>query len=52
MNLSKYKPNNADEIEQLFIKTFSDSEGPSEGELIGRLVKDMMASTDARAFNG
>ena len=47
MKFSKYNPNNADEIEQLFIKTFSDSEGPSEGELIGRLVKDMMAGTDA-----
>ena len=47
MTLSTYNPNHADEIKQLFIRTFSDSEGPSEGELIGRLVKDMMASTDA-----
>jgi len=46
MKFAKYNPNNADEIEQLFIKTFSDSEGPSEGELIGRLVKEMVASTD------
>ena len=34
MKLSTYNPNNADEIEQLFIKTFSDSEGQSEGEVI------------------
>ena len=47
MKLSKYNPNNADEIEQLFIKTFSDSEGQSEGEVIGRLVRDLMGSTDA-----
>jgi len=35
MKLSTYNPNNADEIEQLFIKTFSDSEDQSEGEVIG-----------------
>jgi len=47
MKISTYNPSNADEIEQLFIKTFSDSEGQSEGELIGRLVRDFMNSTDA-----
>lgn len=47
MKLSKYNPNDAAEIEQLFIKTFSASEGPSEGEMIGRLVREMMAGTDA-----
>jgi len=47
MKISIYKPNNADEIEQLFIKTFSDSEGRSEGEVIGRLVRDFMDNTDA-----
>ena len=46
MKLSTYNPNNADEIEQLFIKTFSDSEGQSEGEVIGHLVRDFMDSTD------
>ena len=48
MKLSKYVPNNAAEIEQLFIKTFSASEGSAEGKLIGRLVKEIMASPDAR----
>ncbi len=47
MNILQYKPNNADEIERLFIKTFSDSEGPSEGEVIGALVRDFMDNTDA-----
>ena len=47
MKLSTYKSNNADEIEQLFIKTFSDSEGRSEGEVIGSLVRDFMDNTDA-----
>jgi len=46
MKLSTYNPNNADEIEQLFIKTFSDSEGQSEGKVIGNLVRDFMDSTD------
>jgi putative acetyltransferase len=47
MKLSTCNHNNADDIEQLFINTFSDSEGQSEGELIGSLVKDFMDSTDA-----
>ena len=47
MNLSTYNPNNADEIEQLFIKTFSDSAGHSEGKLIGRLVRIFLDSIDA-----
>ncbi len=47
MKFSKYNPSDTTEIEQLFSKTFSDSEGPSEGEVIGRLVKEMMDSTDA-----
>ena len=46
MKISIYKPNNTDEIEQLFIKTFSDSEGQSEGEVIGHLVREFMDSTD------
>ncbi len=47
MKLAKYNANNAAEIEKLFVKTFSDSEGQSEGELIGGLVKDFLDSTDA-----
>ena len=47
MKISTYTPNHADEIEQLFVKTFSDSEGRSEGEVIGSLVRDFMDNTDA-----
>ncbi len=47
MKFSTFNPNNAGEIEQLFIKTFSDSEGQSEGKVIGHLVRDLMGSTDA-----
>ena len=48
MKLSKYNPENFEEIKQLFTMTFSDSEGQSEGLLIGNLVYDLMAnfSTD------
>ena len=45
MKLTTYKPHNADEIEQLFIKTFTDSEGRSEGEVIGGLVRGFMDNT-------
>lgn len=48
MELSKYNPNAACEIVQLFRKAFSDSEGRSEGELIASLVKEMMATTDSK----
>jgi len=48
MKFSTYNPNHADEIEQLFIKTFSDSESRKEGEVIGSLVRDFMDNTDAQ----
>lgn len=44
--LSAYNPNDAAKIERLFINMFSDSEGQSEGEMIGRLVRDFMSTTD------
>jgi len=48
MDISKYTPDQTDEIEQLFTKTFSDSEGQAEGKLIGALVRKMMATTDPK----
>ena len=50
MKLSKYSPRDIEEINKLFIKTFSDSEGESEGLVIGELVNEYMTSTDARDF--
>ena len=47
MKLSIYNPNHANEIEPLFIKTFSDSEGQAEGEVIGHLVRGFMENTEA-----
>ena len=46
MKLSTYNPSNIEEIKQLFTKTFSDSEGQSEGLLIGNLAYDLMTNTD------
>ena len=46
MKLSTYNPGNIEEIKQLFTKTFSDSEGQSEGLLIGDLAYDLLTSTD------
>ncbi|ACL70102.1 GNAT family N-acetyltransferase [Halothermothrix orenii] len=54
MELSKFRLKNKcrlekiKEIKQLFIKTFSDSEGESEGKLIGNLVFDLMTKTDSQ----
>ena len=36
------------EVKELFITTFSDSEGESEGLLIGALVEELMTTTDRR----
>jgi len=52
MKLLPYSPANTEEIEQLFTKVFSDSEGQSEGLLIGNLVDDLVTSTDAQDFYG
>lgn len=48
MQYSNAHLNDAAEIEQLFIKTFSDSEGQAEGEMIGRLARDFMSGTPER----
>ncbi|WP_019613392.1 GNAT family N-acetyltransferase [Psychromonas ossibalaenae] len=46
MNFSTYNPNSIEEIKQLFTKTFSDSEGKSEGLVIGNLAYDLLTITD------
>lgn len=45
MRYSKALSNDADAIAHLFIKTFSDSEGKAEGEMIGRLARGLMSGT-------
>ena len=52
MKLLAFKPGNIEEIKQLFTKVFSDSEGLSEGMLIGNLTYDIMTGTDAEDIYG
>jgi predicted N-acetyltransferase YhbS len=46
MELMEYRSEGIDEIRRLFIETFTDSEGPAEGKIIGDLVFDLMRKTD------
>ena len=50
MELLTYHTSNIKEINQLFINTFTDSEGEPEGVIIGKLVNDYMTITDAKDF--
>ena len=52
MKCSTYKKSDIEEIRKLFTKVFSDSEGRSEGSLIGSLVFDLMKSTDKQDIYG
>ena len=52
MKLSIYKESDIEEIKQLFSKVFSDSEGQSEGLLIGSLVFDLINRTDPQDIYG
>jgi len=52
MQLSTYSSNNIEEIKQLFTQAFSDSEGRSEGVLVGNLAYDLMTSTDVQNLYG
>lgn len=45
MKFSTYSQSDRQEIEALFTRTFSDSEGESEGKLIGHLVHDVISRT-------
>ena len=45
MQFSTYTSDEADEIKALFTKTFSDSEGESEGAIVGGLAGELMRST-------
>ena len=45
MKLSIYSPDNIEEIKQLFTRVFSESDGQSEGLIIGNLVYDLLTGT-------
>ena len=52
MKLSEYSTNKTEEIKELFTKVFSDSEGESEGLLIGKLVHQLMTGTSDQDLYG
>ena len=52
MKFSTYKESDIEEIKQLFLRVFSDSEGREEGSLIGGLVLDLMTSTETQDIYG
>ena len=52
MNLLMYSPDHAEEIKSLFTAVFSDSEGQSEGILIGSLADELMTETDKKDLYG
>ena len=52
MKLLAYKKSNIEEIKQLFLRTFSDSEGQEEGSIIESLVLDIVESTDSQDIYG
>ncbi len=52
MNLSKYSKNQIEEIKQLFTSVFTDSEGHSEGLVIGSFVYDLMMNTNDEDLYG
>jgi len=52
MNISTLDENQSQEVINLFIKTFSDSEGQEEGKLIGCLVAELISTTDKHDLFG
>ena len=52
MEFSVYDPSQSQEIIDLFTSVFSDSEGKSEGLLIGELVSELIETTDAQELFG
>ncbi len=52
MHFSILDPSDVQDVKQLFTKTFTDSEGRSEGELIGNLAYEIMTSTADEDYCG
>ena len=50
MKLSNHHTENNEELIQLFIQTFSDSEGADEGMELGKLVTEYLTSTDPQDY--
>ena len=52
MKFSPYHESDKPEIQKLFTQTFSESDSPSEGALVGRLVLELMNETGPRDMLG
>lgn len=52
MKLLAYSPSNIEEIKRLFTQVFSDSEGESEGLVIGNLAYELLTGTDQHDLYG
>lgn len=52
MNISMYSPDQIEEIKNLFTTVFSNSEGQSEGVLIGNLAYELMTGTSREDLYG
>ncbi|MEP5176244.1 GNAT family N-acetyltransferase, partial [Marinobacter alexandrii] len=52
MELSAYNPPDKQEIHALFTRTFSESDSPAEGEIVGRLAQQLMNETEAESVFG
>jgi len=52
MDFRAHEQGDAPAIEGLFVSVFSESEGEQEGALIGKLVREMIATTDSRDLYG
>ena len=52
MKLSNFQSHEPEEIILLFEKTFSDSEGATEGKFIGKLVRKLIGTTDEKDIFG
>ncbi|MDT8448586.1 MAG: N-acetyltransferase [Wenzhouxiangellaceae bacterium] len=52
MKFSAYDKADESGIRTLFVESFAVSEGPSEGALIGRLVRDLLNETESREVFG
>jgi len=47
MDFMLLKRPQAESLKQLFTRTFSDSEGPEEGKVVGQLAKDLIEQTNS-----
>ena len=52
MKLSPFKSSQSQEVIELFTKVFSASEGEAEGQVIGSLVSDLIATTEQQDLIG